>query len=617
MNDAANPATLESLGALRLEDRQHESILRLDHHFELDRRDFVKLLGGGVLICLCVKPSLGQESGSRQRDSEDDLPQAIDAWLHIGEDGNITVYTGKVEIGQNIRTSLTQQVAEELRVPMSSIRMVMGDTDLTPFDMGTFGSRTTPTMGPRLRRVAVSAREMLTEMAAAQLGVDKSALVASDGKITDRKSNRSLAYRELTRGKQLTKVMSGDSPLTVATEWKIAGTSPAKVNGRDFVTGEHKYPSDQVLPGMLYGKVLRPAAFKAKLVSLDASAAKKLAGVTVVRDGEFIGVAAPDTYSASRALEALKARWDAPSQPTDAELFHYLRTHPGEDDHWGGSPHQSGSLEQGYASAAKTLKQTYTVAYIAHTPMEPRAAVAEWKEGKLTVWTGTQRPFAVRDELAEAFHIPKSKVRVIVPDTGDGFGGKHTGETAVEAARLARAAGKPVKVLWTRQEEFTWAYFRPAGVMDVKAAIQDDGRLVAWEFDNYNSGPSGITTPYEVANQRIQFHSSDSPLRQGSYRGLAATANHFVRESFMDELAHAAGLDPLEFRLKNLTDPRLRAVFQAAADKFGLEGCETIAHSRLRHGWRNREGRVRCLFCGGRNPPEGQIGQNPAGRRSL
>src|SRR5581483_4348930 len=212
---------------------------------------------------------------------------------------------------------------------------------------------------------------------------------------------------------------------------------------------------------------------------------------------------------------------------------------------------------------------TYTIAYIAHAPLEPRAAVAQWENGKLTVWTGTQRPFGVRGELAQAFEMPESRIRVIVPDTGSGYGGKHTGESAIEAARLAKAAGKPVKLVWTREEEFTWAYFRPAGVIEVTGGVQQDGTLTAWEFHNYNSGGAAIRTPYAVPHQHIEFHPTDSPLRQGSYRALAATANHFARESHMDDLAHAVGMDPLAFRLKNLQDERLRAVFQAAADRFG------------------------------------------------
>jgi isoquinoline 1-oxidoreductase len=217
------------------------------------------------------------------------------------------------------------------------------------------------------------------------------------------------------------------------------------------------------------------------------------------------------------------------------------------------------------------------VAYIAHAPLEPRAALAQWSGDQLTVWTGTQRPFGVRTELASAFHIPEDQVRVLMPDMGSGYGGKHTGETAVEAARLARAAKRPVKVTWTREEEFTWAYFRPAGVIEITSGMSADGTVTAWEYHNYNSGTAGIRTYYDIANQKIEFHPSRSPLRQGSYRGLAATANHFARESHMDELAHLAGMDSLEFRLHNLKDERLKAVYEAAAQKFGWGRAKTAA----------------------------------------
>jgi isoquinoline 1-oxidoreductase len=228
-----------------------------------------------------------------------------------------------------------------------------------------------------------------------------------------------------------------------------------------------------------------------------------------------------------------------------------------------------GNVAEGLATAQQKLEATYNVAYIAHVPLEPRAAVAEWSNGKLTVWTGTQRPFGVRSELVNAFGISESNVRVIVPDTGSGYGGKHTGDAAIEAARLAKDAGKPVKLVWTREEEFTWAYFRPAGVIEVISGARNDGTITAWEFHNYNSGSAGIRTLYDIPNQKIQFHEVQSPLRQGSYRALAATANTFARETHMDELAHAVKMDPLQFRLKNLKDERLRAVFEVAAERFG------------------------------------------------
>jgi len=559
---------LQNSEPLDTEFQQHDSIARLQHFFNLGRRDFFKVLGGGLLVCVAARHAVTQESG-RFTHHEHELPTTLDSWLHIDENGQVTAFTGKVEVGQNIRTSLAQQVAEELHAPFSSVRMIMGDTTLTPYDMGTFGSRTTPQMGTQLRKVAVSARMVLIQMAAERWSVEPSALTAQNAEVRDAKTGRTISYGELVHGQNLTKVIPDDPDFTPATEWKIAGTSPLKVDGRHFVTGVHQYPSDIALPGLQHGKIVRPSAFHAKLVSCDTSQAEKMPGVIIVRDGDFIGVVAPDVTTAQRAAKSIRAQWDAPPQISDRELFDHLRktasTEKDDDD----EQYATGSVEQARSKAAKAIQQTYTVAYIAHTPLEPRAAVAEWKDGKLTVWTGTQRPFAVRDDLAQTFHLSQDDVHVMMPDMGSAYGGKHTGEAAVEAARLAKAAGKPVKLIWSREEEFTWAYFRPAGVIDVKSGATADGKLVFWEHDNYNSGPSAMRTFYEVPNQRIAFHSTDEPLRQGSYRSLAAAANHFARESHMDELAHEVNIEPLEFRMKNLKNERLRAVFQAAADKFG------------------------------------------------
>ena len=345
-------------------------------------------------------------------------------------------------------------------------------------------------------------------------------------------------------------------------DWKVLGTPVHKIHGREMVTGRHQYASDVKLPGMLYGRILRPEKFEAKLVSFDAAEARKLDGVTVVRDGDFAGVVASNPTAAANALAALKAEWKAGPQTSAKTLF-------GDLKQTARSSENDGSINTALAAADKRHASTYTVAYIAHAPLEPRAAVAAWNGEKLTVWTGTQRPFGVQAELAAAFHIPERDVRVIMPDTGSGYGGKHTGEAAIEAARLAKAAGKPVKLVWTREEEFTWAYFRPAGVIEVRSGMSKDGRLTAWEFHNYNSGSSGINTNYDVTARKIEFHPSKSPLRQGSYRGLAATANHFARESHMDELAAMAGIEPLEFRLRNLKDDRFKAALEAAAGRFG------------------------------------------------
>lgn len=538
--------------------------------WELNRRDFFRMVGTGVVVAFLLDRAEGQQPQRGQRGGGS-TPQEIGGWLHIGEDSVVTVYTGKVEIGQNIRTSLTQVVAEELHTPVDRVRMVMADTGRVPFDGGTAGSRTTPDMAARLRRVGAAAREALLDLAAEQSKLDRKSLSAKDGKIVGPDAKVSFEFGHLTKGQKLMKLVGAEAPTTPVEKWAVAGTSVGKVDGRSFVTGEHQYASDVRRPGMQFGKVLRPESFKAKLTSIDTKDAEALPGVTVVRNGEFVGVVAPTESAATAAVSAIRAEWKSVPQPSSEELFKHLKANPaaGRGGFGGPSRNTQGSLDAGLKAADKRVQAAYTIAYIAHVPLEPRVGVAEWVDDKMTVWTGTQRPFGVRTEVATALGIPAERVRVIVPDMGSGYGGKHTGEAAVEAARLAKATGKPVKVLWTREEEFTWAYFRPAGVIEVNAGAKMDGTLTAWDFHNFNSGASGIRMPYEVANQRTEFHGADSPLRQGSYRALASTANNFARESHMDDLAQSIGIEPLAFRLKILKDARLRAVLEAAAERFG------------------------------------------------
>jgi len=545
------------------------------HEFTLLRRDFFKFVGAGIAIFAVAKDALAiQETAPGPRMRFPELPKEISAWLHIGDDGAVTVFTGKVEVGQNVRTSLAQSVADELRVAFSSVKLVMGDTELTPFDMGTFGSRTTPTMAPQLRRVSAAARDLLVGIAAKEWNVPAEGLRAADARVTDPASGKSAIYAELARGKALAQAIPAEDPITPALEWTVAGKAIPKADARVFVTGKHQYSPDLRADGLYYAKILRPPSFGATLISYDDNKARALANVVVVRDGDFVGVAAPSLNEAEKALASIKVEWKEVPQISDKDLFSYLKKNASDkaDDR---DQRRSGSIEQGLAGAAHRLENTYTVAYIAHAPLEPRAALAEWKNGKMTVWTGSQRPFAVRAEVASVLHVPEDNVRLIVPDTGSAYGGKHTGDAAVEAARLAKAAGHPVKLIWTREEEFTWAYFRPAGVIEVRSGINAEGKLTAWEFHNYHSGSSGIETPYDVENQLTQYHSVPLILRCGSYRGLAATANHFARETHMDELAQTVNLDPLEFRMRNLSDPRLRAVLESAAKTFGWPAKKT------------------------------------------
>lgn len=494
----------------------------------------------------------------------------IGPWVHIDGEGAITVFVGKAEVGQNIRTSLAQIVAEELRVPAASVRVVLGDTGRTPYDRGTFGSRTTPITGPQLWRAGATARELLLDLAAATWNVDRNTLRIEAGVVHDPAGNRTATYGELARDRQIRRIANDEQPLTPTADWKIAGQAAAKVNGRAFVTGQHRYASDMALPQMVHGKILRPPAYQATLDFIDTSAAEAIAGVTVVRDGDFVGVVAPDEWIAAQAIEAMRTRWKTPLQVSQAELFEYLKATPlASEGRQGPYLSAEGSVAEGLAAAHLTLAQSYTVDYIAHAPLEPRAALAQWTGDNLTVWTGTSRPFGVRTELALAFGLPESQIRVIVPDTGSGYGGKHTGEAAIEAARLAKAVGKPVKLVWTRQEEFTWAYLRPAGLIEVTAGVDKEGRFTALEFHNYNSGAAGIEPLYVIPHRQIEYQPSEAPLRQGSYRSLAAPANHFARETLVDELAYRLGLDSLEFRYRNLRDERMRAVLAAAAETFG------------------------------------------------
>jgi CO/xanthine dehydrogenase Mo-binding subunit len=538
------------------------------HIFALNRREFVGIAGAGLLIAVVSKTAHAQ--GGAPADA------TLESRLLLSEDGTATVLTGKVEVGQGARTELARAAAEELRVPPERVRVLMADTDLVPNDGITAGSRTTPATVPAVRRAAAAARDLLVETASRRWKVDRARVQVREGAAIHPGTNRRFSYAELAQSTEMETASKAALPagttVTPISDWRLLGKPQHRLDGRDIVTGAHQYPSDIQRPGMLYGAILRAPAYNTTLVSADLSAAQKMPGVSAVREGTFLGCAAPTSYAARKAVEAIAAtaRWQTGEDPPSDRLFAYLKERAVKDGEGNRRPRVQvkGSLEQGWAQASRRLRAVYEVPYIQHAPMEPRAAVAEWREGRLTVWTGTQNPFGVQSQLMQAFHLTADKVRVIVPDTGGGFGGKHTGEVAIEAARLAREAGRPVSLQWTRAEEFMWAYFRPAGLFELEAGINPEGLVTAWDFTNYNSGTAALETPYRVANTRTQFIYCDSPLREGSYRGIAATANNFARECFMDELAGAAGQDPLEFRLGNLENERLKAVLQEAAQRF-------------------------------------------------
>jgi CO/xanthine dehydrogenase Mo-binding subunit len=570
MTSLLSPDAWPGSGSENSAESFEEPFERVPFDFAVSRRSFVKGVGAGLLIAVAGPAALSQE-GARRNGGGSFLgtgARTVDARLHIGEDGVITVLCGKVEAGQGARAELTQAAAEELGVPPDSLQMVLADTGVTPDDGMTAGSGSTPRTVPAVRRGAAAARALLIAFACRQWQVQPAAVEMRNGRLVQSAGTRTLTYADLARSPGAASLLTGAIPDDVALlptrDWKVMGKPLPRPNGREIVLGAHRYPSDIVRPGMLYGKVLRPPAYGATLTAIDLSPARALQNVTAVQDGSFVGIAAPTSFAADTAIDAIArtAKWSqAPPQPSSKDLFAYLAQNVE-----GGLPPSAPADPHGHDRA---ITRTYHVPYIQHAPLEPRAAVAEWTGNRLTVWTGTQNPFGVRNELAQAFHLPEENVRVIVPDFGAAFGGKHTGECAVEAARLARGAGKPVSLRWTRPEEFTWAYFRPAALIQADATLDPQGKITGWRFLNINSGPNAVDTPYAVPHADCRFLRSKPPLRHGSYRGLAATANNFAREVFMDELAASAGADPLAFRLAHLQDARLRAVLQDAADGFG------------------------------------------------
>jgi CO/xanthine dehydrogenase Mo-binding subunit/aerobic-type carbon monoxide dehydrogenase small subunit (CoxS/CutS family) len=496
-----------------------------------------------------------------------------DAWVHIGADSSVTAYTGKVEAGQGTRTALSLLVGEELALPPGWVRVTMADTDISPFDEGTFGSRSMPHAAPPLQAAAAAAFRLLREEAAARFGLPAGDLTAADGMIAGPDGAPSASYGELVTGQRRVEMVPPDAPVTPATAWRSAGRQARAARAADAVTGTKVFPSDLHIDGMLHGCVLHPPSHQAELLGADTSAAAAMPGVTVVRDGPLIGVLAASQHTARQALATVAADWQEQPGCDPAGLEDYLRGHPVDGTGWRGPVEQTtGDPDAALASGPVRLAAVYRAAYVAHVPLEPRAALARWDGGELTVWAATSTPFRARRELAGGLGVSEENVHVIVPDFGGGFGGKHGAVVALEAARLARSAGLPVKVAWTRADEFTAGYLRPAAIIDVASSASAAGQITAWSFTDVHAGSAGLGTPYRIGHQRLAYRPADGPLARGSYRALAATANNFARESHMDELAAAVGADPVDFRLRHLDDERLAAVLRAAASRIGWPG---------------------------------------------
>ncbi len=538
----------------------------------MDRRTFFKLVGGGIVVFVSTNP-LELFSQERRRL----YPEDLNAYLLVGENGRVTVFSGKIEMGQGVMTSQAQMAAEELGVALESIDMILGDTDRCPFDRGTYGSLTTRMFGPALRAAAAEARLVLMGLAAQKLGVPREKLAVENGVVSVANDPaRKVTYAELAKGKQIARTVDEKAVLRSVAELKVMGRSPKRVDGVEKVTGAAKYAGDIRLPGMLYARVLRPPAHGAMLGKADISAAEKMAGVMVVKRDDLVATLHADPEAAGNALERINAEWQVPKATLDNDSIfdHLLKVAP--EPAVKESKGDPAAARAAAASNVRIVETTFRKGYVAHAPMEPHTALAEVKAGKATVWASTQTPFPLRDQVAKALGLPPKDVRVITPFVGGGFGGKSAGVQAVEAARLAQITGKPVQVAWSRPEEFFYDTFDPAAVVKIVSSVDGGGKITLWDYGVYAAGDRGAALFYDVPNVSIRSYGgwmgsavNGHLFGVGPWRGPGANMNVFAMESQIDILARVAGVDPLEFRLRNTKDPRMRSVLAAAGKAYG------------------------------------------------
>ncbi len=537
----------------------------------LDRREFMKLVGAGIVVCFTIADWSVLEAQGQRRE----YPADFNAYLRIGEDGRVTVFSGKIEMGQGVITSLAQMAAEELGVAVESIDMVMGDTQSCPWDMGTFGSMSTRFFGPALRGAAAEARAVLLELAAERLQVAAKELAVANGVVfLARDRSRRVTFGQLARGKSIARHLTGKPALRPLAEFTVSGRSVRRTDALAKVTGQAKYAGDIRVPGMLYARILRPPAHGATLKRVDTSAAAALPGVTVVNQDGMVAVLHADPEQAAKALAVVRADFDLPAATVDTETIfdHLLQVAPPPQER-----DRKGDLAAGEKASVARFEHRYENGYGAHAPMEPHAALASFEGGRVTVWAATQTPFPNQQQIADALGLALEDVRVITPFVGGGFGGKSsTGLQSIEAARLSRIAGKPVQVAWTRAEEFFYDAFRPAAVVKIKSGMDGAGRIVLWDYEVYFAGARSAEPFYDVPNHLVRAYGQwgrDTTgahlFATGPWRAPGANINVFARESQIDIMAARAKRDPLEFRLANTSDPRMRSVLQEAAAKFG------------------------------------------------
>jgi len=533
----------------------------------MKRRDFFKLLGGGIFIFF--QPWDPFELFDLQTQQRRSLPTEFNAFLQIAEDGSVNCYTGKIEMGQGAITSLAQIMADEIEVPFEKVKMVMGDTDLCPWDGGTNGSQTIRTFSPRMRVAAAEAKAVLIQLGSDYLHVPVSQLEVKDGIISDIKNSKSkVSYGELAKGKKIEKHLDGNPELKDYTKFKFVGKPYLHQDARLKVTGEARYSADIQLPGLLHARILRPPSHGAKLLTADVSEAEKIKGIQVVRDGDFIAVLSDDRDKVDQAIIKIKATYSFDEiKVDDKSIFERIL----KADSVANVLKSNGDIETGRKISDTLTESEFHNSYVAHAAMEPHAATAIIEGDKITAWVSTQQPYRAQETVAREMNVPLEKVRIITPFVGGGFGGKSAHAQAVEAVKLAKITGKPVVVAWTRQEEFFYDTFRPAAVVKITSGTDKSGMITLWDYNTYYAGARGSDTIYDVPNAKTTDYGRGSvhPFGTGAWRAPGNNTNTFARESQINIMASKAGIDQLDFRLRNLKDEKMIAVLKAAADKFG------------------------------------------------
>jgi isoquinoline 1-oxidoreductase len=530
-----------------------------------DRREFLKKLGGGIIIVFSIS-ELSFLSGCAPKEGEEG--EDFNAFLHVKEDGRVDCLTGKIEMGQGVITSLGMEMAEELEVSLDMVDMVMGDTELCPYDAGTWGSMTTRFAGPVLRAAAAEAREVLIDLAAKELGVSEDQLEASEGTVFVKSDkNKKVSYADLTKGKKIVQRLKKKPEIKKSKDFDIIGKPVISVDAKDKVTGKAVYSGDIKLPGMVYATIVRPGVWGSKKVSVDASGLDKFEGAELVEEGDLVAVVHPEPELSTRAAQAVKVEWDEPEAKADNEtIFKYFVDNITESEVF----EEGGDLAAGREACETIVEAEYHDGYKAHATIETHTATCYFEGDKLTMWASSQTPFGTRQALADTFQMPLEKVHMKQNFLGGGFGGKIYNQQAIEAAKIAKLCGKPVQLAWSRREEFMYDMFRPAAVMKAAAGVDSNGKLKLWEFDIYCAGSRGCSLFYEIPNNRTRtFNKNDiHPFGTGAWRAPGNNTTTFAREVHIDMVAHAAGIDPLELRLNNMKSPEMKGALELAAETF-------------------------------------------------